>query len=112
MFFSKSIKNNPKAYIALKSKGNPKKISNYQKAYSNIKSLGIIDESKYLQVHTNLNDLDYILHYLYYGINDSLDVQQSYTTDVFNLEFYQTTYDVDNPIFDYSKYIFSPILGI
>ena len=101
MFFSKSIKNNPKAYIALKSKGNPKKISNYQKAYSNIKSLGIIDESKYLQVHTNLNDLDYILHYLYYGINDSLDVQQSYTTDVFNLEFYQTTYDVDNPIFDY-----------
>ena len=101
MFFSKSIKNNPKAYIAFKSKGNPKKISNYQKAYSNIKSLGIIDESKYLQVHTNLNDLDYILHYLYYGINDSLDVQQSYTTDVFNLEFYQTTYDVDNPIFDY-----------
>jgi len=101
MFFSKSIKNNPKAYIAFKSKGNPKKISNYQKAYFNIKSLGIIDESKYLQVHTNLNDLDYILHYLYYGINDSLDVQQSYTTDVFNLEFYQTTYDVDNPIFDY-----------
>ena len=101
MFFSKSIKNNPKAYIALKSKGNPQKISNYQKAYSNIKSLGIIDESKYRLMHTNLNDLDYILHYLYYGINDSLDVQQSYTSDVFNLEFYKTTYNVDNPILDY-----------
>lgn len=101
MFFSKSIKNNPKAYIALKSKGNLQKISNYQKAYSNIKSLAIIDESKYGQVHTNLNDLDYILHYLYYGVNDSLDVQQSYTSDVFNLEFYKTAYNVDNPILDY-----------
>ena len=101
MFFSKSIKNNPKAYIALKSKGNLQKISNYQKAYSNIKSLAIIDESKYGQVHTNLNDLDYILHYLYYGVNDSLDVQQSYTSDVFNLEFYKTEYNVDNPILDY-----------
>ncbi len=54
MFFSKSIKNNPK-----------------------------------------------VLHYLYYGVNDSLDVQQSYTSDVFNLEFYKTAYNVDNPILDY-----------
>ena len=101
MFFSKSIKNNPKAYIALKSKGNPQKISKYQNAYSNIKSLCIIDESKYREVHTNLNGLDYVLHYLYWGINDSLEVQQSYTTDVFNLDFYKTTYNVDNPILDY-----------
>ena len=77
MFFSKSIKNNPKAYIALKSKGNPQKISRYQTAYANIKSLCILDEDKYRQVHGNLNALDYILHYLYYGINDSLEVQQS-----------------------------------
>lgn len=101
MFFSKSIKKNPKAYITLKSKGNPQKISKYQDAYSHIKSLAIIDEVKYKKVHGNLNDLDYILHYLYYGVNDSLDIQQSYTTDVFNLEFYKTKYDVDNPILDY-----------
>lgn len=101
MFFSKSIKNNPKAYIALKSKGNPQKISKFQRAYSRIKSLAIIDEAEYRQVHENLNDLDYILHYLYYGVNDSIDVQQSYTSDVFNLEFYKNKYGVDNPILDY-----------
>lgn len=101
MIFSKSIKNNPKAYIALKSKGNPQKISRYQKAYSRIKSLAIIDEGKYLAVHGNLNNLDYILHYLYYGINDPLDVQQSYVSDVFNLEFYKNTYNCDNPVLDY-----------
>ncbi|WP_407432308.1 glycosyltransferase [Methanobrevibacter sp.] len=101
MFFSKSIKKNPKAYIAFKSKGNPQKISKYQDAYSRIKSLAIIDEDKYLEVHNNLNDLDYILHYLYYGINDSLEVQQSYTSDIFNLEFYKNTYGTDNPILDY-----------
>ncbi len=101
MFFSKSIKKNPKAYIAFKSKGNPQKISKYQDAYSRIKSLAIIDENKYLEVHNNLNDLDYILHYLYYGINDSLEVQQYYTSDIFNLEFYKNTYGADNPIFDY-----------
>ncbi|WP_296887519.1 glycosyltransferase [uncultured Methanobrevibacter sp.] len=101
MFFSKSIKKNPKAYIAFKSKGNPQKISKYQDSYSRIKSLAIIDENKYLEVHNNLNDLDYILHYLYYGINDSLEVQQSYTSDIFNLEFYKNTYGADNPILDY-----------
>ena len=101
MFFSKSIKKNPRAYIAFKSKGNPQKISKYQDAYSRIKSLAIIDENKYLEVHNNLNDLDYILHYLYYGINDSLEVQQYYTSDIFNLEFYKNTYGADNPIFDY-----------
>ena len=101
MFFSKSIKNNPKAYIALKSKGNPKKISKYKKAYFNIKSLNIIDETSYMKVHSDLNGLDYILHYLYYGINDSLETQQSYISEVFNLEFYKNTYDVDNPILDY-----------
>ena len=101
MFFSKSIKKNPKAYIAFKSKGNPQKISKYQDAYSRIKSLAIIDENKYLEVHNNLNDLDYILHYLYYGINDSLEVQQYYTSDIFNLEFYKNTYGADNPILDY-----------
>ena len=101
MFFSKSIKNNPKAYIALKSKANPQLISRYQNAYSRIKSLAIIDEAKYGEVHGNLNDLDYILHYLYYGINDSLEVQQSYTSDVFNLEFYKNTYGAENPILDY-----------
>ena len=101
MFFSKSIKKNPKAYITLKSKGNPQKISKYQDAYSRIKSLSIIDEDKYLEVHNNLNDLDYILHYLYYGINDPLEVQQSYICDVFNLEFYKNNYNVEFPVIDY-----------
>lgn len=101
MFFSKSIKNNPNSYIALKSKGNPQKISQYKKTYLRIKNLAIIDEGKYREIHGNLNDLDYILHYLYYGINDSLDVQQSYINDVFNLEFYKNTYGSDNPILDF-----------
>ena len=101
MFFSKSIKKNPKAYITLKSKGNPQKISKYLDAYSRIKSLAIIDEDKYLEVHVNLNDLDYILHYLYYGINDPLEIQQSYICNVFDLEFYKNTYNVEYPILDY-----------
>ena len=101
MFFSKSIKKNPKMYITLKSKGNPQKISKYRDAYSRIKSLAIIDEDKYLDVHNNLNDLDYILHYLYYGINDPLEVQQSYICDVFDLEFYKNNYNVEYPILDY-----------
>ena len=91
MFFSKSIKNNPNSYIALKSKGNPQKISQYKKAYLRIKNLDIIEEDKYLEVHGNLNDLDYILHYLYYGKNDALDIQQSYISDVFNLDFYRNS---------------------
>ena len=101
MFFSKSIKKNPKMYITLKSKGNPQKISKYQDAYSRIKSLAIIDEDKYLDVHNNLNDLDYILHYLYYGINDPLEVQQSYVCDVFDLEFYKNNYNAEYPLLDY-----------
>ena len=101
MFFSKSIKNNPKAYISLKSKGNPQKISQYNKAYLRIKSLDIIDEVKYREIHGDLNDLDYVLHYIYYGINDSLETQQSYVTDVFNLEFYKSSYDCDYPVMDY-----------
>ena len=101
MFFSKSIKNNPKAYISLKSKGNPQKISQYNKAYSRIKSLNMLDEIKYREIHGNLNDLDYILHYLYYGVNDSLDTQQAYVCDVFNLEFYKNTYNSENPVIDY-----------
>lgn len=101
MFFSKSIKNNPNSYIALKSKGNPQKISQYKKAYSRIKNLDIIDEDKYLEVHGNLNDLDYILHYLYYGLNDDLDIQQSYMSDVFNLDFYKNSYDCENPVLDF-----------
>ena len=101
MFFSKSIKKNPKAYIALKSKGSPQKISRYQNAYSRIKSLAVIDEDKYQDVHSNLNDLDYILHYLYFGINDPLEVQQSYICDVFDLEFYKNTYNAEYPILDY-----------
>ena len=101
MFFSKSIKKNINAYIALKSKGNPQKISKYQDAYSRIKSLEIINEANYRKVHENLNDLDYILHYLYFGINDTLEVQQSYTSDIFNIEFYKNTYGAENPILDY-----------
>ena len=99
--FSKSIKNNPNAYIALKSKGNPQKISQYKKAYLRIKNLNIIDEEKYLEAHGDLNNLDYILHYLYYGKEDSLETQQSYTSDIFNLEFYKSKYNSDNPVLDY-----------
>ena len=101
MFFSKSIKNNPNSYIALKSKGNPQKISQYKKAYLRIKDLDIINKNKYLEVHGNLNDLDYILHYLYYGLDDSLEIQQSYINDVFNLDFYKNTYDCDYPVLDF-----------
>ncbi|MBQ9026181.1 MAG: glycosyl transferase, partial [Methanobrevibacter sp.] len=101
MFFSKSIKNNPKAYISLKSKGNPQKISQYRKAYLRIKSLDIIDEIKYREIHGDLDDLDYILHYIYYGINDSLETQQSYISDVFNLEFYKSSYGREFPVIDY-----------
>ena len=101
MIFSKSIKNNPKAYISLKSKGNPIKIFQYNKAYSRIKSLDMINEIKYREIHSDLNDLDYILHYLYYGANDSLDIQQIYISDVFNLEFYKTCYNSENPVIDY-----------
>lgn len=101
MFFSKSIKNNPNRYIALKSKGNPQKISEYKKAYLRIKNLDIIDEDKYLEIHGDLNDLDYILHYLYYGVNDPLETQQIYISDVFNLDFYKSSYECDNALLDF-----------
>ena len=100
MNFSNLIKKNPNTYISLKSKGNLYKISKYKKAYNRIKKLAIIDETKYCEVH-NVNGLDYILHYLYYGINDSLNTQQSYTTSVFDLNFYKNTYNSDNPILNY-----------
>ena len=100
MNFSNLVKKNPNAYITLKSRGNLSKISDYKKAYKCIKDSHIIDEAKYCEVH-DVNNLDYVLHYLYYGINDSLDVQQSYTTDVFNLNFYKSEYNCDNPILDY-----------
>ena len=100
MNFSNLIKKNPNTYIGLKSKGNLSKISKYKKAYNRIKKLAIIDETKYCEIH-NVNSLDYILHYIYYGINDSLDTQQSYTTNVFDLNFYKNTYNSNNPILDY-----------
>ena len=103
MNLSKSIKNNPLAYIAMKSKANPKKISIYKKLYLRIKNLEIIDKDKYLAIHQDckIQNMDVNLHYLYYGVKDDLATQQSYITEVFNLEFYKNTYDVDNPIFDY-----------
>ena len=44
MNLSKSIKSNPLAYIAMKSKANPKKISMYKKIYLRIKNLELIDK--------------------------------------------------------------------
>ena len=103
MNLSKSIKNRPLAYIAMKSKASPKKISMYKKIYSRIKNLELIDKDKYLAIHNdcNVQDMDVNLHYLYYGVKDDLLTQQSYITDVFNLEFYKSKYEVENPIFDY-----------
>ncbi len=103
MNLSKSIKNNPLAYIAMKSKANPKKISIYKKLYLRIKNLEIIDQDRYLAIHQDckIQDMDVNLHYLYYGVKDDLATQQSYITPEFNLEFYKNTYKVDNPIFDF-----------
>ena len=103
MNLSKSIKSNPLAYIAMKSKANPKKISMYKKIYLRIKNLELIDKDKYLAIHDDCKtqDMDVNLHYLYYGVKDDLATQQSYITDVFNLEFYKNRYSVENPVFDY-----------
>ena len=103
MNLSKSIKNSPLAYIAMKSKASPKKISMYKKIYSRIKNLELIDKDKYVAVHDDckVQNMDVNLHYLYYGVKDDLATQQSYITDVFNLEFYKSKYGVDNPVFDY-----------
>lgn len=103
MNLSKSIKNSPLAYIAMKSKASPKKISMYKKIYSRIKNLELIDKDKYVAVHDDckVQNMDVNLHYLYYGVKDDLATQQSYITDVFNLEFYKSKYEVENPVFDY-----------
>ena len=103
MNLSRSIKKNPLAYIAMKSKANPKKISMYKKIYLRIKNLELIDKDKYFAIHEDCRtqELDVNLHYLYYGFKDDLATQQSYITEVFNLEFYKNTYGVDNPVFDY-----------
>ena len=100
MNLSKSIKSNPLAYIAMKSKANPKKISMYKKIYLRIKNLELIDKDKYLAIHDDCKtqDMDVNLHYLYYGVKDDLATQQSYITDVFNLEFYKNRYSVENPV--------------
>ena len=101
MKLSKSIKNNPNAYIMLKSKANPQKISHNKKLYKRIRDLHIIDEDKYIEIHPDLNDLDYILHYIYFGFRDAVDIQQYYVSDVFNLEFYKNTYNSPDPVSDY-----------
>lgn len=103
MNLSKLIKKNPLAYIAMKSKANPQKISLYKKIYLRIRNLELIDKDKYLAIHNDckIQDMDVNLHYLYYGVNDDSDIQQSYITEVFNLDFYKNQYDVENPVFDY-----------
>ncbi|WP_299524542.1 glycosyltransferase [uncultured Methanobrevibacter sp.] len=103
MNLSRLIKKNPLAYIAMKSKTSPNKISLYKKIYLRIKKLDLIDKDKYLAVHEDCKtqDMDVNLHYLYYGVKDELNIQQSYITEVFNLDFYKRQYNVDNPVFDY-----------
>ena len=87
MNLSKSIKNSPLAYIAMKSKASPKKISMYKKIYSRIKNLELIDKDKYLAIHNdcNVQDMDVNLHYLYYGVKVDLVNQQTYINDVFKM---------------------------
>ena len=101
MSLSKSIKNNPNTYIAFKLKGNPLKISQYKKAYKRIRDLDIIDSDNYRQIHKDALDLDIVLHYLFFGINDSLETQQSYISDIFNLTYYKEKYNSNKPVWDY-----------
>ena len=62
MNLSKSIKNRPLAYIAMKSKASPKKISMYKKIYSRIKNLELIDKDKYLAIHNDCNVQDMLTY--------------------------------------------------
>ena len=73
MNLSKSIKNNPLAYIAMKSKANPKKISMYKKIYSRIKNLELIDKDKYLNILNIRSEYEKKLNrFLSYIINSKL----------------------------------------
>lgn len=101
------IKNNSYLYTFLKSGFNYLKIINL---HENIKNLDIIDKNTYLNTH-DTNNLDYILHYIYFGsLNDDLSLKREYTLSIFDLDFYKNTYLKDSnedPIIHYISEGFS-----
>ena len=98
---SKSIKKNPLTYIKIKAKFNPKKISKYTKAFEAISGLNLIDFKKYLEVHTDCEDLHPVAHYLFYGYKDT---DKSYINPLFDENYYKLNYleeSSEDPLMDY-----------
>lgn len=93
-FLSKILNKNSSLYISLKSGLKGDKGAKYKKAYDIIKSLGLIKEKSYLKYHEDCrdNNLDCILHYLFYGQSmDDIAVKKDYI-DVLDLDFYIENY--------------------
>ncbi|WP_066973883.1 glycosyltransferase [Methanobrevibacter filiformis] len=59
-------------YIAIKEKGNPKKIFKMMKAYHKIKKYNLFDKSYYLEKYPNIakSNIDPLDHYIYQGYNE------------------------------------------
>lgn len=103
MSFLKSIKNSSQAYIAVKSKFNPKEIKKNKEIYKRIKNLNLIDEDSYVQLHKDCLDenLEAEIHYIFYGFNDDVASKKSYINSIFDLDFYIANYNVEDPIIDF-----------
>lgn len=94
------IKQHSNLFIAIKSKGNISEYKKNKKAFERIKSLDLINPQKYLKIHPECEkeNLDPILHYIYYGYKDS---EKSYINSLFDIDFYKNKYESDDPIVDY-----------
>ncbi|WP_276955108.1 glycosyltransferase [Methanobrevibacter woesei] len=98
------FKSHPLLFIAVKSKGNLKKIDINKKAYENIKNLNLISHEAYFKVHSDCFEekISPEIHYLYYGINDEDNLKKTYVNNLFDVEFYRKNYSGDeDPILHY-----------
>ncbi|MCC7553828.1 MAG: glycosyltransferase [Methanobacteriaceae archaeon] len=64
----------------------------------------LIDKDTYLNTH-NTNNLDYILHYIYFGsLKDDISLKKEYINPIFDLDFYKGNYlenSSNDPLIDY-----------
>lgn len=94
------LKQHSNLFLATKSKGNLSKYRENKKAFERIKSLGLINHQKYLELHPDCKneELEVELHYIYYGFKDK---EKPYISPLFDSNFYKNSYECDDPIIDY-----------
>ena len=98
------FKSHPLLFIAVKSKGNLKKIKFNKRLFDSIKNLNLISHEDYFKVHSDCLNQNIVpeIHYLYYGVYDGDNIKKTYVNSLFDLEFYRKNYSGDeDPILHY-----------